>query len=220
MCIGNACRDSFYDSKLFTVFLSKNRQQKAIKTIILLLTIWFYAAMTGMAPSVMRASTMFTFVALGNLFRRQTNTYNSLLSSLFFLCCINPLILFDVSMQLSYSAVFGIVWLQRPIKNMYFPKTKLGNYVWEIVAVSLVAQLLTAPFAMYYFHQFPTYFLLANIIIITFTPFVVGASMLSLLISFWEWGYEYISILLNYLIKSMNYVVAFIEKMPYSTVQK
>ena len=73
---------------------------------------------------------------------------------------------------------------------------------------------------MYYFHQFPTYFLLANIIIITFTPFVVGASMLSLLISFWEWGYEYISILLNYLIKSMNYVVAFIEKMPYSTVQK
>ena len=201
-------------------FLSKNRQQKTIKTIILLLTVWFYAAMTGMAPSVMRASTMFTFVALGNLFRRQTNTYNSLLSSLFFLSCINPLILFDVSMQLSYSAVFGIVWLQRPIKNMYFPKTKLGNYVWEIVAVSLVAQLLTAPFAMYYFHQFPTYFLLANIIIITFTPFVVGASMLSLLISFWEWGYEYISILLNYLIKSMNYVVAFIEKMPYSTVQK
>ncbi len=201
-------------------FLSKNRREKIMKTIILLLVIWLYASITGMSPSVTRASTMFTFVSLGNLFKRQINTYNSLLSSLFFLCCINPLILFDVSMQLSYSAVFGIVWLQKPIKNRFLPKTKIGNYIWEILAVSFVAQLLTAPFAMYYFHQFPTYFLLANIIIISFTPFIIGASILSLVLSFWEWGYYYISVLLNYLIKSMNYIVSFIESMPYSTIQK
>lgn len=200
-------------------FLSKGKKQKIIKTTILLLVIWLYACITGMCPSVMRASTMFTFVALGNLFERQVNTYNSLLTSLFFLCCINPLIIYEVGTQLSYFAVLGIVWLQKPVKNTYLPKTKVGNYIWEIIAVSLVAQFLTFPLSMYYFHQFPNYFLFANIAVITFTPFIVGAGILCLVFSFWGWAYDYLSIILNYMIKIMNSVVSFIEKLPFSTFQ-
>lgn len=199
-------------------FLSKGRIQKSIKTIVLLLTIWLYACVTGLSPSVMRASTMFTFMAFGHLFERQPNTYNSILTSLFFLCCLNPLIIYEVGVQLSYSAVFGIVWLQKPIKTIYKTKTKVGKHIWEIMAVSFVAQLLTFPFSMYYFHQFPTYFLLANIAIISLTPFVVGTGILYLVLSFWTWTHEYLSLLLNYMIKSMNYVVSFVEKLPFSTL--
>ncbi len=200
-------------------FLSKSNKQKFIKTIILLVIIWLYACITGMSPSVMRATTMFTFVALGNIFERQANTYNSLLTSLFFLSCFNPLIIYEVGIQLSYSAVLGIVWLQKPVKDFYIAKTKAGNYVWEIIAVSLVAQLLTFPLSMFYFHQFPNYFLLANIAVISLTPFVVGTGILCLIVSFWHWGFEYLSIILNYMIKIMNYVVSFIEKMPFSTIK-
>ncbi|MDY0014977.1 MAG: ComEC/Rec2 family competence protein [Bacteroidales bacterium] len=200
-------------------FLSKNKKQKIIKTVILLFSVWLYACITGMSPSVMRASTMFTFVAFGNMFERNVNTYNSLLSSFFFLSCINPLIVFEVGMQLSYAAVLGIVWLQKPVKNLYHPKTKVGNYIFEIMAVSLVAQLLTFPLSMYYFHQFPNYFLLANIAIISFTPFVVGIGILCLSLSFWEFTYNYLSIVLNYMIKCMNYIVSFIESLPFSTLQ-
>ena len=80
-------------------FLSKNKKQKIIKTVILLFSVWLYACITGMSPSVMRASTMFTFVAFGNMFERNVNTYNSLLSSFFFLSCINPLIVFEVGIN-------------------------------------------------------------------------------------------------------------------------
>ncbi|MBP7103155.1 MAG: ComEC/Rec2 family competence protein [Bacteroidales bacterium] len=200
-------------------FLSKNKRQKIVKTALLLLTVWLYACITGMSPSVMRASTMFTFVAFGNIFERNTNTYNSLLTSFFFISCINPLIVYEVGMQLSYAAVFGIVWLQKPVKNLYHSKTKVGNYIFEIVAVTLVAQLLTFPLSMCYFHQFPNYFILANIAIISFTPFVVGTGILCLSLSFWEWAYNYISIVLNYMIKCMNYIITFIESLPFSTFQ-
>lgn len=200
-------------------FLSKNKRQKIVKTVLLLLSVWLYACITGMSPSVIRASTMFTFVAFGNMFERNTNTYNSLLTSFFFISCINPLIVYDVGMQLSYAAVLGIVWLQKPVKNWYHSKTKVGNYIFEIVAVTLVAQFLTFPLSMYYFHQFPNYFLFANIAIISFTPFVVGAGILCLSLSFWEWAYNYLSIVLNYMTKCMNYIITFIESLPFSTFQ-
>lgn len=200
-------------------FLSKNKRQKIIKAIILLFTIWLYACITGMSPSVMRATTMFTFVSLGNIFKRNVNTYNSLLTSFFFLSCFNPLLIYEVGMQLSYAAVVGIVWLQKSLKNLYQTKTKVGDYIFGIITVSIAAQLLTCPLSMYYFHQFPNYFLFANIAVISFTPFIVGTGILTLLLSSWEWAYDYISILLNYLIKCMNYIVTFIESMPFSTWQ-
>lgn len=200
-------------------FLDKNKFQRTIRTFILLLTIWLYACITGLAPSVMRAATMFSFVAIAGVINRRTNSYNSLMASMLFLLCINPLIILELGFQFSYLAVLGIVWLQKAVHSLYRPKTKVGDHVWNIIAVSLVAQLFTAPLAILYFHQFPNYFLLANIIVITLTPVIVGFGIAVLVFSFWAFAYKYLSLGLMYLIKFMNWSILTIEKLPYSLTE-
>jgi len=70
--------------------------------------------------------------------------------------------------------------------------------------------------AMLYFHQFPNYFLLANIIIITITPVIMGCGLAVLAFSFWGFAYKYLSLALMYMIKFMNWTIVFIEELPYS----
>jgi competence protein ComEC len=196
--------------------LNRNKQQRIIRSVILVLTIWLYACITGLFPSVMRAATMFTFVALAGLLERNTNTYNSLLGSLLFLLIINPFLLFQVGFQFSYLAVFGIVWLQPPLKSLYNPRTKVGGYFWNIMMVSLAAQLLVAPLSMFYFHRFPNYFLLTNVAIISLAPVVVIGGITVLASSFWDFAYHWLSQILVYIIKTMNWIVVHIEAFPHS----
>jgi len=203
----------------FLRFLEKTKRKRIFRSLILLSVIWLYACITGLSPSVARASTMFTFVAIGGLLNRQTNSYNSLLASLIFLLSLNPLLIFSLGFQLSYLAVFGIVWVQKPLCSLYQDRTKIGKYLWEIITVSLAAQLFTAPLAMLYFHQFPNYFLLTNIIVIplVFIVLVSGISVLTL--SFLEFTYKYLSLALMYLVKFINWAITTIESFPYSVTK-
>ena len=200
-------------------FLRKNKQQKTLKACIILLIIWFYACLTGLSPSVMRASTMFSFFAFANIIQRKGNIFNSLSSSLLLFTLWNPLLIFDMGLQLSYAAVFGIVWIEKRISDKYQPKTKVGKYFWDIICVSLAAQLFTFPISLYYFHQFPLYFLLANMAIISITPLIVANGIFLLLFSFWQWAYDGLAYLLNLFIKYMNIVIQTVESFPYASIQ-
>ena len=93
-------------------FLDKFKNGKIIKAIILVLMLWFYACLTGLSPSVMRAATMFSFIVIAKLFNRYTNVYNTLAASALLLLIINPYLIMEVGFQLSFLAVFGIVMLQ------------------------------------------------------------------------------------------------------------
>jgi len=157
---------------------------------------------------------MFTFVAVAGLIDRKTSTYSSLLASLFFLLVLNPLLLFQV--QFSYLAVFGILWLQKPLNSLYQPHTKFGGRAWDIVTVSLAVQMFILPMSLLYFHQFPNYFLLTNIIIITLFPVVLIGGVIVLAFSFWNFAYYWLSKGLVYVIKAMNWVVVHIEALPHS----
>ncbi len=195
-------------------FLDKRKHGKIIKSIILLLFVWFYALITGMSPSVMRAATMFTFVIVGNGFKRNVSVYNSLLGSMMFLLLINPNILFEVGFQLSYLAVFSIVWLQKPLYNIWRPKNKALDYFWQLISVSLAAQALTTPITLYYFHQFPNYFILSNIVtpVLSSVVMYLGIALISL--SFIPFLGDLIATLLVWSIKLMNFLVVSIHELP------
>lgn len=155
-----------------------------LKALLLLLTIWFYAQITGLAPSVKRAAAMFTFVTIGGLLRRPVNIFHSLFASLFFLLLLNPLLIFEIGFEMSYLAVFGIVIFQPKIVALYKPRTIIFNYFWELTAVSISAQLATFPLSVFYFGQFPNYFLLANLSVIALS-FVVVVTGVVLLVTSW-----------------------------------
>ncbi len=141
-------------------------------TSISLILIWFYALVTGLSPSVLRASTMFSLILISEAINRDSNIYNSLGLAAFILLLFNPYLIYSVGFQLSFAAVFGIVYLQPKFYQLIHPKYILFDKIWSITSVSIAAQLATFPLSAYYFHQFPTYFLISNIIVIP-TSFIM-----------------------------------------------
>lgn len=197
----------------------RKNNQRIIKQLILLILIWFYALLAGLAPSILRATIMLSFVIIGNIINRNGVVLNSLAASAFILLCVNPANLFDVGFQLSYAAVIGIVVLQRPIMKLFYFKYNIINKIWEVTSVTLAAQIATAPFTIYYFHQFPTYFWLSNLFLSPVSSVVIIGGMLMLLLFFIPYVNVVIAWVVSKMIFVMNYGVCWIESLPYSILK-
>lgn len=184
--------------------------------IFLLVIIWLYALVTGMSSSVLRASVMFSFVIIGKELERETSIYQSIMVSAFILILVEPLVIFQVGFQLSYLAVLGIVFLQPKIYNLIYLKYLLADKIWQITSVSLAAQIATFPLGLYYFHQFPNFFMISNLIVIplAFAILIVG---ISFFITHWipVLG-DVIYWVLDVLLTILNQGVKWVENLPYS----
>ncbi|MEM1135297.1 MAG: ComEC/Rec2 family competence protein [Bacteroidota bacterium] len=151
----------------FLLFFQKKKFGKLIFGLAIATILWFYAALTGFSPSVVRATTMFTFVLVAHVLNRKSSIYNTLAVSALCMLIYNPYNLLQVGFQLSYIAVYGIVYLYPKIYHIVsYPLGIIADKLWQLSAVSIAAQIATFPLTLYYFHQFPVYFLLAN-------PFVI-----------------------------------------------
>ncbi len=104
------------------LFFEKFKYGKYLKAVFLILSLWAYALLTGLSPSVLRAATMFSFIIIGSALKRETNIYNTLAASAFVLLLYNPYILLQVGFQLSYAAVLGIVYLQPKLYKLMYTK--------------------------------------------------------------------------------------------------
>lgn len=149
---------------------------------LILIILWTYAGITGFSPSVNRAVTMFSFVALGTLTGRRYDSINGLIASAMILLAINPYFLFDIGFQLSYSAMFGIFLFSPLIERSLYIKHKWVKFIWSGTAVALAAQLTTFPLTLYYFHQFPNYFLVTNLglMVISGVMMAIGLGLITL----------------------------------------
>ena len=190
-----------------------------IKSGLLLLLIWFYAMLTGFSPSVLRATTMFSFIIIGKSFNRHTNIYNTLAASCFLLLVYDPYLVMDVGFQLSYLAVLGIVFLQSKIYRLLEPTSWLPDQMWKITSVSIAAQLATFPLGLFYFHQFPNYFLLSNLIVIPVSTLVLYFGMLLFAVSKIKLIASFTATVLKYLIYCLNGSVRVMEHLPYAVIQ-
>jgi competence protein ComEC len=197
-------------------FLDRTRKGRYIKPIILILLIWFYAAITGLSPAVNRAAAMITFVIAGKMLGRNTNIYNTLAASALLLLVIDPLLVSDVGFQLSYIAVFGIVLLQKKISNLWQPNNWLLLQIWMIISVSIAAQIATFPLSIFYFHQFPNYFLLTNLVVVPFSNFIIYCGMLVLITSPMAVIASWFSKAFVYMLYGLNYSIRSIESLPYA----
>jgi competence protein ComEC len=148
----------------FSKWISKNRS-----IILILSIIWIYAAITGFSASVVRSSLMFTILSGSTLWGRNYISFNSLFLSAFILLIYNPFYLFDIGFQLSYLAMAGIFLFYPPLSKVLVIKNKWMRKIYDGTMVGVAAQLLTIPVTLYYFHQFPNYFMLTNIGLMIFS---------------------------------------------------
>lgn len=196
----------------------KGRWWRYLRTLLILLGIWAFALITGASPSVLRAATMFSFLAVGQAFERSTNVYNTLAASAFVLLCFNPMLLYHVGFQLSYLAVLGIVYFQPRIYRLWIVENRLGDYLWQLAAVSLAAQIGTLPISLYYFHQFPIYFLLSGLVVVPAAGFVLGSGLLLFAVQAVPFAGSILGQVLYGLLYVVNACIFTLEQLPGSLV--
>jgi competence protein ComEC len=149
-----------------------------LRIALTILFLWAFAFITGLTPSVLRATLMFTFMQAGSLMRRRVNAVNSVLASAFILILIRPSVIFDAGFLLSYSAVIFIIVFYRDFYLKLYFKKKPVDWIWQSAAVTMIAQAGTLPLTIMLFNRFPTWFILTNVIIVPLTSVVIIAGCL------------------------------------------
>jgi len=181
-----------------------------IQLLITLLLLWTFAFIAGLSASIVRAVTMFSFVAYAMYLNRPTNTLNVIALSLFCLLLVKPLYLFQVGFQMSYAAVFAIVWLYPKLERFWRPRNIVLRKIWQLLSVSCTAQLGVLPISLFYFHQFPGLFFVSNLIVVPFLGIVLGLGVLVLLLSNLAILPAFLAHFYNTIIKLMNEIVAWV----------
>jgi len=190
-----------------------------LQAILIISAIWFYAILTGLSPAVNRSAAMISFVIIGRVSQKKPSIYNTVLASAFILLFIDPLTLFDVGFQLSYLAVLSIIFFQQRIYLWYEAKNRFVDEVWKLTSVSIAAQIGTSILSIYYFHQFPVYALLSNLVVVPLSFVVMLLAIALLLSSFYLALAKFVGILLSSSITALNYTVKFVEHLPLSTIE-
>lgn len=178
------------------------------RILIIIVSLWLFAIIAGMSASVVRAVTMFSFVAIGMHIKRDTNIFHTLLVSIFLILLCRPSFLFDVGFQLSYCALFFIIWLQPLFASIWKPKNKIFNYFWEILTVSFAAQIGTLPLSIFYFHQFPGLFFITNLVVLPFLSVIMGIGLITTIIASFGRVPDFLVVLLENMIASLNTIIA------------
>ncbi|MBS1652249.1 MAG: ComEC/Rec2 family competence protein [Bacteroidetes bacterium] len=184
-------------SFLWNLF-DKNKRFKTEKFIIISSLLWIFALITGFSSPVLRAVIMFNLVGFGAIFFRNSakNQINILLVSAFIILLYNPLFIADIGFSLSYFAMLGLFSIQPIIKNWVSSNNKFVTLVWENMSAGVAATFTTLPITLFYFHQFPLWFLISNLIIVPLTFILLIVAFMYLFFKL-----KIIALILNTLIK-------------------
>ena len=138
--------------------------------LLIVLSIWAFALLVGMSAGVVRSATMISIYSLLSVGGRNPLSVNVLAFTAIAMLMVNPYSLFDVSFQLSFASMAGILILmplfECGVSMKFLMEHRVMRWLWGMCCVSCAAQIATAPLVAYYFGRFPTYFLLTNLMAI------------------------------------------------------
>lgn len=208
---------------IFINFLMKpignSGKKTVLKLVILLLALWSFAVLAGLSPSIVRSVSMFSILAIGNHIKRSVNIYHTLIVSMLLILMFKPSFLYDVGFQLSYLALFFIIWLQPLLSGIWKPKYKICTYFWDILTVSFAAQIGTMPLSIYYFHQFPGLFFITNLFIIPFLGIIMAVGVVVILIASFSVVPKFLTITIEHLISLLNFIIHKIAAIDYFVIK-
>ena len=199
---------------LFPLFRRRDILKGYAAPVVIVCFIWFYALLTGLSPSIFRSAIMFTFLAFGRPAGRYVNSFNILAASAITLLLIDPMMIRQVGFQLSFLAVWGIISFQPLLAGLWYPQSRILQYFWSLLTVSVGAQLGTAPISIYYFHIFPNYFLLANMVAIPLSFLILSNGMFTIVTVFLPAVSSTSGILLDHLLRSMLWCLEQLSSVP------
>jgi competence protein ComEC len=204
---------------VLTMLFFMKRRFNPLRILITITVLWAFAFITGLTPSVLRATIMFSFLQAGKLMKRPSNGINSVLASAFFLIIMRPSVIFDAGFLLSYSAVIYIITFYQDFYLLLHFKNWLSDKIWQSAAITIVAQAGTLPLTIMLFNRFPTYFMLANITIVPVSNLLIITGCLVPMFFSIHFLSHYLAMLLNFLTGFTELLTSKAAALPYSTIE-
>ena len=166
-----------------TLLLGGLRKWKWLSQALILTAIWVYVVIVGMPASAIRSATMLSVYSVCIILGRQRASINTLAFAALMMLVVNPLNLWDVGFQMSFMAVAAILIYYRTIYHALPLQNAMARWLWGLTAISLSAQIGTAPLVAYYFGRFSCYFILTNFVVIPAATLILYGAVLMLLTS-------------------------------------
>ncbi|KPK87218.1 MAG: hypothetical protein AMS27_03130 [Bacteroides sp. SM23_62_1] len=202
---------------LMFIFKPCFRKKPESSFFIITPCIWTYAFLTGLTPSVTRASLMLSLYMVSRIMKRKSSLIHIVFFSAFLMILINPHIVFRVSFQLSFMAITGISVLFQDLYAFLKTGNWLINKVIGLTCISFSAQLFTVPLSLYYFHQFPHYFLFTNLLVIPLAAMILYSGCMFFLFSFLPPVSSFFAVILDILTGALQSITKLISSLPYSS---
>lgn len=203
---------------LFPVFRRKP-SLRWLRELVVMGTMWTYAAVIGFPLSITRSLIMFTMMSVCRMTERNTSNVNTLAFAAFVILCLDPAALFDMSFQLSFSAVLSILLFEPELASLVKTDATVPAYLRDVVAVSVAAQLGTAPIVISQFSTFSTYFLLTNLLMIPMMYLTVSLSVVMWMVSPVPLVRGCVVAVISFLIKTGNRFLDMIVGLPMSVIE-
>lgn len=184
---------------------------------VIIITLWGFVWLTGASPSALRSAIMFTSLLIGSRLPIRQSPFNALAASAFLLLWYDPWLCYDVGFQLSYAAVLGILLFLKPISGLLTPPGKLLYQGWQLIAVTLAAQVLTLPISLYHFHQLPNLFIITNLLAVPLSSLILIGEIILCTLSGITPVATVLGKLLGWLIAWLNGFIEAVDRLPFST---
>jgi ComEC/Rec2-related protein len=203
-----------YELILFILKLAFRKKRKWLTFFLAMSLLWGYGAITGFSASVVRACCMFSFFVLSDCFLLSRNTGNTIAGSTLLILYFQPFLIFNLGFLLSLSAVLGIVVIHPLIMRICYTENRVGHYLISSTSITLSATLTTLPITLYIFHSFPTYFIIANLILVPWSTLIMYLGIAFMFLSEIPILGNCIIFLLNATTTSMNQFIHLIHLLP------
>lgn len=200
--------------KITSPFTKRESKGRHLIFPALILTVWMYAFLSGFGSSVIRAAAMATFVLMATWIDRRVHVKNLVFASLILVTLLDPYILKEVGFQLSLLAVCGIIFISPILEQLLRPSNRFWKLTWELVCVTISAQVATFPLSLYLFGQFPNWFLPANMIIVPLSTIAMYLGIFMMTMNMFPIAFKIILVFFEYSIQALLYVVEFFGDLP------
>lgn len=202
-------------------FKGAGRLLFVLRETLIVTLLWDFAAIAGFSPSVVRAALLFTLMSFARCLRRDVSSINSLALAAILMLLYSPRYLFDVSFQLSFSAVFAILLLV-PVIRRFVRADDFGivyRFLADTFAVSIAAQIGVFPFIWYYFGTFPICFLFTNLIVVPGAFFIMWLSVIMILFTPFSFVQLQLARLLDVVLSAQNTLLYKLAELPYASLK-
>ena len=190
-----------------------------VSNLFIIATLWCYALLTGLSPSLVRATTMFTILLLCQSLSHEAFSLNSCALAFFIMLCINPFYLTHIGFQLSFIAVAAIALYIRPITTSCPSRHNLLRFLWSLLFITLLCTLFTAPLVAHYFGRISLLSLPSNLAITLFVYLLMMSTLLWWLFLWCDPINHILTDLLNWTATTMNGIVEHLASLPFATIE-